>query len=354
MARRSESGGAGRSHGPNVRGSADSATKVTIYEVAARAGVSIATVSHALNRPEKVSASTRDRVLDAVDELGFTPKQTAVSLARKGVGRIAVVGPFSAYPTYFARLLGVLHACEASRYEVVVFDDNAPGARSPLLSSLPATGRIDGLLIMGVEPDPKVAARINKRTIPTVLLDRPSDAFSSVTVNDEVGGRMLAEHLLSQGVRSPAFVSPPPADLEHVTSGEMRMRGFNEAVKQAGLGEKMQWFVTDDSIEGGRAAAADMLAATELPTGVFAIHDLLAAGIIAGLRDAGKRVPEDVKVVGYDDSDLAAALDITTVRQPFTESGRAAAEVLLAKLADAGRPLQQISLNPELVIRSSG
>lgn len=332
---------------------ADAAARVTIYEVAARAGVSIATVSHALNRPEKVSPGTRDKVLEAVDELGFLPKATAVSLARKGVGRIAVVGPFSAYPTYFERLLGVLHACEAERFEVVVFDDDdQPDDRSPLLSSMPVTGRVDGIILMGVEPSAAVASRLQKRRIPAVLLDRPSEIFPSVTVNDEMGGRLLAEHLIAQGARSLVFASPPRPDTEQVTSGEYRMRGFRDAVTAAGL--SMRWALADDSVDGGRQVAAELLAGDEPPDAVFAVHDVLAAGIVTGLRENGVRVPEDVRVVGYDDSPLAAALDITTVRQPFTESGRVAAGVLLSRLAEPDATVAQISLSPELVVRRSG
>ena len=96
--------------------------RVTIYEVAERAGVSIATVSHALNRPEKVNSATRTRVLAAVDELGFTPKATAVSHARKGVGRIGVLGGFSGYPSYLQRLVGVMEACRERNVDVLVFD----------------------------------------------------------------------------------------------------------------------------------------------------------------------------------------------------------------------------------------
>lgn len=328
---------------------------VTIREVAAQAGVSIATVSHTLNRPDKVSPATRARVLDVVDELGFTPKQTAVSLARRGVGRIAVVAPFTPYPSYFTRLLGVFAACRDRQIDVVVFDDlDQPTARSPLLSSLPATGRIDGLILMGVEPSAQVSARLTQRDIPTVLVDRSSDVFSSVTVNDELGGRLLADHLLAQGCSRFTFASPRPPDIERVTSGELRLRGYREAVRAAGV-EAPEWFTTqDDSMAGGRAIAAQLLAAPALPDAVFAVHDVMAAGVIAGLLDAGVRVPQDVRVVGYDDIDLAEALDITTMRQPFAQSGRAAAEVLLERRDDPLAAVRQITLSPELVVRRSG
>ncbi len=329
---------------------AESPARVTIYEVARRAGVSIATVSHALNRPERVSSSTRERVLEAVDALGFTPKQTAVSLARSGVGRIAVVAPFSAYPSYFERLLGVLRACKSRRIEVVVFDDVSKDGPSVLLETLPTTGRVDGLIIMGIEPDPAVTKRLQRRHIPAVLLDRASTAFTSVTVDDEAGGRMLAQHMIGRGARSFAFVSPPPPDIEHVTSGELRVRGFQAAIRDAGLPE-VTWLIAEDSVEGGREAVSDVLALPTRPDAVFAVHDRLAAGLLGGLTDAGVRVPEDILLAGYDDSDVAGAMGVTTVRQPFESSGWAAARALLQTLAEPGATVQQISLRPELVVR---
>jgi LacI family transcriptional regulator len=327
-----------------------SPARVTIYEVAKRAGVSIATVSHALNRPERVSSSTRERVLDAVDALGFTPKQTAVSLARAGVGRVAVVAPFSAYPSYFTRLLGVLRVCESRRIEVVVFDDVSHDEPSVLLETLPTTGRVDGIIVMGIEPDPSVTKRLRRRHVPTVLLDRPSAEFTHVTVDDDAGGRMLAEHMIARGARSFAFVSPPPPDIDHVTSGEMRARGFQRAIRDAGLPD-VTWHLAEDSVEGGRAAALDVLATPSRPDAVFAIHDRLAAGLLGGLRDAGLRIPEDILLAGYDDSDVAGAMGVTTVRQPFEPSGRAAAEALLQMLAEPDAPVRRITMRPELVVR---
>ena len=146
--------------------------KVTIYEVARRAGVSIATVSHVFNRPERVKSSTRERVLDVVDELGFVPKPTAVSLARKGVGRIGVLAPFTSYSSYATRLNGILEACAGRSVEVVVFDaPSATMAESPLLQTLPTTGRLDGLVIMGLPLDDRTAGRLKRGKLATVLVE---------------------------------------------------------------------------------------------------------------------------------------------------------------------------------------
>ena len=120
--------------------------RVTIHEVARRAGVSIATVSHTINRPHRVSAATRERVMQIIDELQFVPKATAISQARKGVGRIGVLAPFTAYASYWQRLGGVLGEFQSEALDVLVYDHGSVAdMESPLLNSLPVTGRLDGL-----------------------------------------------------------------------------------------------------------------------------------------------------------------------------------------------------------------
>src|SRR6185312_8257213 len=163
--------------------------KVTIYDVAALAGVSIATVSQALNRPERVRAETRTKVLAAVEELDFVPKASAVSHARRGVGRIGVLAPFTSYESYRRRLAGVLSECEGQAREVVVYDhESAAATSSPLLHSLPSTGKLDGLLLMGLPLDDSLVQRLLRQEIPTVIVDSHRQEFSSVNTRDEEGG----------------------------------------------------------------------------------------------------------------------------------------------------------------------
>ncbi|MET3803239.1 LacI family transcriptional regulator [Nakamurella sp. UYEF19] len=329
--------------------------KVTIYEVARRAGVSIATVSHVLNRPERVSALTRGRVLDVVDELGFTPKNSAVALARKGVGRIGVVAPFTSYPSYSARLVGVLEACRNSNLDVVVFDvPSAAAATSPLLHSLPTTGRLDGLLIMGVPLEDSMARRLAQRKLHTVLIDSHHKDFASVTVDDEAGGYRIGRHLTDRGHQHFVFVSEPQESTDYVSAGQLRLRGFQRALDEGRPdSQPVHWVMTTPDLRGGEEAAAFISAMSERPDAVFGHHDVLAAGVLKGLRAGGIRVPEEIAVVGYDGSDLADGLDMTTVSQPFTETGRIGAGLLLQLLGGTGSAVQQITLAPELVVRST-
>ncbi len=326
--------------------------RVTIYEVAKRAGVSIATVSHALNRPERVNAATRDRVLDAVDELGFTPKSSAVSLARKGVGRIGVLGPFTAYPTYLSRLAGVLDACRDKNIDIVVFDESPDSSgTSPWLQTLPATGRLDGLLVMGAAVDDRAADRLLDRAMPAVLVDTVHQVFSSVNVDDDLGGYLLGRHLVDLGHDSFAFVSPAPPSADVVSPGEHRLQGLTRALSEGGhdVGE-VTWLITEDDLQGGREAVEDLLKLPKLPRAVVGHHDALAAGVIGGLRRAEIAVPQQVAVAGYDGLDLALAMGLTTVRQPLWETGRIGAQLLLDRLTGGEQTVQHIKLAPELVV----
>ena len=330
--------------------------KVTIYEVANGAGVSIATVSHVLNRPERVGAATRERVLNIMDELGFTPKPTAVTLARKGVGRIGVLAPFTSYASYAVRLTGVLEACADRNLDVVVFDvPSVAAAASPLLRTVPVTGRLDGLLIMGIPLENVTARRLSARKLATVLVDSLQQDLNRVNVDDETGGYQIGTHLIERGHRGFTYVSEGQRSADYTSPAQLRKRGLIRALQEAGLAEDalQHWIARSNSMRDGREAAADMLRLDRIPTAVIGHHDGLAAGLLAGFRAAGRRVPEDIAVVGYDGTELAEALEMTTVEQPFAETGRIAASLLLSMLDGTARPSQHVNLTPTLIVRGT-
>lgn len=327
--------------------------KVTIYEVAKRAGVSITTVSHVLNRPDRVRAATRQRVLDVMDELGFTPKATAVTLARKGIGRIGVLAPFTSYASYAVRLMGVLSACTGPNLDVVVFDvPSVASAESPLLRTLPVTGRLDGLLVMGVPLEDAMAHRLSTRKLATVLVDSHHQDLNWVNVDDEAGGYQIGAHLLKRGHRSFTYVSEGQRSGDWISPAQWRKRGLIRALREAGIAEDAlrHEIVPTSNLTGGRETAKIILGRDDVPTAVVAHHDELAAGLLAGFRAAGRRVPDDIAVTGYDGTDLAEALGLTTVRQPFAETGRIAASLLLGLLDGTGGSSQHVNLTPTLIV----
>jgi LacI family transcriptional regulator len=331
------------------------AEQTTIYDVASRAGVSISTVSHTLNRPNRVNAETRRRVLEAIDELGYVPKATAMAHARKEVGRLGVIAPFTSYESYTRRLMGVLKEAEGAATEIVVYDqESAASATSPLLSSLPVTHRLDGLLIMGLPVDDVLAERLLTQGLPTVLIDSARPELDSITIDDDAAGHLVGRHLIQRGRRTFTYVSEPQRSNAYLSQGQLRRAGLRRAAVEAGLdaGDVRAVRTTND-IDGGREALRAMLAADSLPEAIFAHQDVLAAGLLIESRQHGIRVPEDVAIVGFDDSELAQALAITTARQPLEESGRLGFRQLREAISGTHGAPRHVTLGVELVVRAT-
>jgi DNA-binding LacI/PurR family transcriptional regulator len=178
-----------------------------------------------------------------------------------------------------------------------------------------------------------------------------------VTVDDEAGGYAAGAHLLQREYRRLVFITES-LDIgsaislnsaTYASAGELRARGVVRAMKDAGLDPgDLEWMLTVGSIQGGRAAAAQLIDRPDPPTGFICHHDDIAAGVLAELRAAGRAVPGEAGVVGYDDSALAEALDLTSVHQPFAETGRIAISLLFAAMGGAADTTQQIRLKPRL------
>lgn len=313
--------------------------------------MSISTVSLAINSPQRVKESTRARVLDAIEQLGYAPKTDVVARARRGVGRIGVLAPFSSHPTFALRLNGVLRTSVGRSLEVVVYDE--PSAADSLLSSLPLTGRVDGMIVMGLPFSDEVAERLVDQRVTTVLVDLRRQGFSSVTIDDAEGGRMVAAHLLGRGHRRLAYVGHAQ-HVEYDSPAERRLRGFRDGLRAGGAplpDERIR--LVEHSAAAARAAADELLDGPEPPTGIFAYDDTLAGGVLRAVQARGLRPGAEVAIVGFDDSEIADLLGLTSVNQPFAESGAEATRTLMAQLADPGMPARRTTLELSLVVRET-
>jgi DNA-binding LacI/PurR family transcriptional regulator len=331
----------------------------TIYDVATRAGVSISTVSLALNAPERVRESTLRRVLEVADELGFVPKAEAVRRARQGVRRIGVFAAFTSHPSYARRLNGVLQAAAQERFEVVVYDQDeaaivrdegiaATQTRSRL-ASLPLTGRVDGLIVMSPPFTEDIARRLEAQHVTAVLVGLTWPGFSSVMTDDATGARMVAELLVDRGHRSFAYLGSSDTTWEGWPSA-VRLDSFRDA-----LPAPPEVRLTDPTrpFESARAITRELLQSATRPTAIFAGSDLLAGGALRAAHDEGVEVPAELAIVGFDDGDLAEPLGLTTVRQPLEESGQVATEILLARLENRRGSARRTTLAVELVERAT-
>jgi LacI family transcriptional regulator len=327
---------------------------ITVYDVAKKAKVSIATVSRVLNTPEKVREATRKRVLGAIDALGFVPKAEASARARKGHGRIGVLAPFLTYPSFVQRLRGVSTALSDSPYELVIYNVDSSARRDGYLASLSVTRRLDGLIIMSLPFDDAAARRLVQHGLETVLIETGREAFSCVEIDDKQGGCLVAEYLISKGHRRCGFVGDTNLPDYAIHASDVRLAGYRQALGEAGLSLPDAYIgLAQHGMEPARQQAHRLLGLPEPPTAIFAYSDAQAMGVLKAARERGLSVPRDLAVIGFDDIEVADFIGLTTVRQQLEESGRVAVELLLARLADRSRPIQHVKLPLTIIERET-
>lgn len=318
----------------------------TIYDVASCAGVSISTVSLALNSPDRVKPQTLERIMAAVDQLRFTPKAEAVIRARRGTGRIGVIAPFTSFPTETSlRLKGVLQGAAPHGYEVVVFDQ-ASAATSRLVS-LPVTRKVDGLIIISVPFDDGVRQRLSDHGTPTVVVEIPHEATSSVLIDHRGGGVLVAEYLMGKGHERMAYVGHRQ-DHDYPSQSREKAQGFASV-----LAIPPEIHNIENTLPDAIAAGRELLLRPNPPTAVLAHDDLLAAGVLMAAQQLGMRVPDDVAIVGFNDTEIAETLGLTTVRQPFVRSGELAVAMLIDQITTPTISQQTVTLGVELIERST-
>lgn len=326
----------------------------TIYDVAERAGVSISTVSRVLNAPDQVRHETLTRVLEAINDLGFVPKHAAAERARKSSQRVGVLAPFFTYPSFVQRLRGISQQIDGSAYELVIYNIDRAERRDSYLSSLPLTRRLDGLIVMSLPLSEHFATNLLKHHLATVLVETSGPWFSSVQIDDRLGGALVAEYLVACGHRRLAFVGDDEVPTFVLQVSQTRLEGFRRGLAERGITLAPPYVaLAPHGLEQACLQTFDLLSLPEPPSAIFASSDTQAMGVLKAARLRGLRVPEDLAVVGFDDLDIADYIGLTTVRQHLEESGRVAVDLLLARLDDDLRPPQQITLPLELVRRNT-
>ncbi|MEO9322921.1 LacI family DNA-binding transcriptional regulator [Nocardioides sp. C4-1] len=329
----------------------------SVKDVAASAGVSLGTVSNVLNRPERVSAATRARVERAMTDLGFVRNESARQL-RAGTSRTLAYVMLDAGNPFFTDVAqGIEVAAEAAGLSLVLCNSGQRGNREAAHLDLFQQQRVQGLLVTPVDPESPTLSAVRDRGTPLVIVDRTRDdaTFCSVAVDDVLGGRLAIEHLVDRGHTRVAFVGGP-SGLGQVRE---RLEGARRAWAEAGLPDADLVPIVTDSldVEAGREAGARLagLPASRRPTAAFCANDMTALGLLQSAIGAGTRVPEQLAIVGYDDIQFAAAaaVPLTSVRQPRAELGRAAAGLLLDEAGNPEHIHQQIVFTPELIARES-
>ncbi|PWH11951.1 MAG: LacI family transcriptional regulator [Anaerolineae bacterium] len=327
----------------------------TIYDVAKQAGVSITTVSRMLNAPDKVTPETRERILAAIDSLGFVPKAEARARALRQTGRIGVITPFFTALSFVQRLRGVAAMLSRQNYELVIYPVDSEEQLKGYISSIPVMRNIDGLIIMSLAMQDQDVERLVSNQMETVLIEFDHEKLSCVVIDDYQGGRMAAEYLLRKGYCSFGFlgdIEPPERYAIHPVRS--RLEGFQSVLQENGLTLSSETIKSAFyAHEASRQAAYELLTMPNRPRAIFAASDIQALSIIKVARQLNVRIPEDVALIGFDDIDMAEYADLTTIRQHLDESGRLAVEILMGRIADPSRPVQHIKLPLTLVERET-
>jgi DNA-binding LacI/PurR family transcriptional regulator len=331
-------------------------TTTSIKEVAQHAGVSVGTVSNVLNRPDMVAPGTRQRVLEAITRLGYIRNDSARQLRAGRSNTIAIVVLDVANPFFTDVVRGAELAADELGVMVVVCNSGQDPARERRHLEQLEQQRVRGVLITPVEQRPgSRLEQLIERGTPVVLVDRGSGQHNrcSVAVDDVLGGRLGGAHLVERGHRLIAFVGGP-SSIQQVAD---RHRGVAEAL--AGVPAELLVVSTPNlSVAAGREAAARIadLPAGRRPTAVFCANDLLALGVLQEMTLRGLRVPTDIAILGYDDIDFAAAaaVPLSSIRQPREQLGRTAAQLLLEEVEEGdGHQHRHVVFQPELVVRES-
>jgi DNA-binding LacI/PurR family transcriptional regulator len=331
------------------------ATKSTIgiQDVARRAGVSASTVSRSLRGSARVSQQTRDRVLKAAADLAYVPSPAASRLASGRTRAIGVIVPFTTRWFFSEVLTGIEGPLREAGYDLLLYNVGDPGGRARFFEAMPLRRRVDAVLTVASSFTDAEQRALRALGVPVGVVGGQVAGFPRVGIDDEAGAAMAVRHLLLLGHRDVAMVSGDPDDRIGRTTTAARRAGFERALAEAGVEPDAHRVVAEPwGVTGGIRAMAQLLTRRRLPTAVFAESDEMALGALQTLRRAGLDVPGRVSLVGFDDHEMAAAGDLTTVAQPVHRQGELAARLLLDVLA-GGTAAGDVLLPTRLVVRGS-
>ena len=327
-----------------------------IYDVAKRAGVSTATISRVLSRPDVVAPDTRRKVLAAIDSLGFTPNAAAKNLRTLRTAKLLVTVPDISNPFFSLILQGIEDAAQREGYSVLVGDTQHDAGREEKYALMLRRKEADGLIFLGHRL-PKEAATLVRAMLPAQAPVvngcefSPNLGIPSVHIDNATAASDAMEHLYRLGHRRIGIITGP---LVSPLSRD-RLAGATARAKKARAERDTIVMNGDFSIESGSVAAERLLGRKQPPSAIFCFNDEMAMGVIQTARLRGLRIPRDLSVVGFDDIRFARYVDppLTTVAQPMRQIGEGTVRLLVEILRGTGAPPESVTLPHMLVVRSS-
>ena len=325
----------------------------TIKDVARAARVSVTTVSHVVNKTRFVSEDGRNRVEQAIRELGYVPSAVARSLQRSATNTLGMLIPNSSNP-YFAEIVrGIEDRCFGAGYNLVLCNTDDEPRRQGMVLQVLAERRVDGLIVVSSGEDPALPDLLAGLRMPTVMVDREIDTLPCDLVETaHMQGALLAvQHLTALGHRRIACIGGPAG----VATADQRAEGWRMALAGLGLPSAGLLQPGDFTSEGGYAAMHAILRRTPRPSAVFVANDLMAIGALCAAHECGVAVPDELSLVGFDDIELArfACPPLTTVAQPKQRIAAMAVDMLLERIEGRRQDVRKVVLQPELRVRAS-
>jgi LacI family transcriptional regulator len=331
----------------------------TLEEVARLAGVSRSTVSRVINDQPNVRSEVRDQVWEVIHQVGYQPHAAARSLVTSRTHVIGMIIPEAVMtlftdPFFLLLLRGATEACNSQQYQLMLSLFTAHADRQEIYQRILRSGYLDGAIVASASLDDPLIPNLLRDRIPFVSVGRrPKERVHYVDADNVNGARMAVDHLIRLGHRHIATITGP-LDMVH---GQDRLSGYRQALEARGIPVEEGLIVEGDYTEASGMVGMQRLLPVS-PSAVFVASDMMAIGALKALRQANRRVPQDIALVSFDDIPVASAIvpALTTVRQPIERMGFMAVEVLLSVLEDSSgeeAPAQRIVLPTELVIRAS-
>jgi LacI family transcriptional regulator len=327
---------------------------VTMRDVADQAGVSITTVSHVVNDTRPVSAELRERVLAAMQQLGYRPNRLARSLRRGETHTIGMIVPDSANPFFAELARGVEDASFEHGYSVILCNSDGDLDKEMLYTNVLSERRVDGILFVAAGVSSERIRDLQSKHMPLVVVDRdlPDLTVDSVLTDNARGGRAATLHLVELGHRRIGCITGPSG----LTPSAERVTGYLSALDESSIPVDDRLIVRGDfQYQAGYQAARGLLTLADAPTAIFACNDLMAVGAVSAAVELGLHIPHDLSVVGFDDVQLASFANppLTTVVQPKYEMGVVATTMLLERVRALDAPPRRRLLETRLRIRQS-
>ena len=328
--------------------------RLTIADIAQKAGVSKQTVSRVINNKPDVAPHTRQQIQNLIKTMGYSPDPIARSMKGQTYTLGCITPNFSDI-----NITSIVQAAQSTAREQGFFtlvasatsEIEFPGILNEMINR-----RVDGLLVINPRDDHRyhyLQPHIDRGLPMVYIKNTPIDeAISAVCLDDENGGYLAAQHLLTLGHTAIVTILGP----ENEECTQQRLSGFNKALLNAGIPEDTRLIVNGDwSAESGKTAIKKLIGYKVPFTAVFAQNDWMAIGAITAIKEAGLSIPDEISIIGYDDLPITAFIDppLTTIRQPIDQFGKTAAEVLISHIRQTDRPPEIIRLDPTLVIRNS-